>query len=53
MPALRLVEKPLGGDAAERPSREEVAALWALWSTVRVPDYEAQTLRRVIRERFQ
>lgn len=50
---LRLIEEePLGADAAERPTREAVEALWRATVALPIPDYPRAVLRRLIpRER--
>lgn len=48
---LRLIEPPLGDVASERPTREEVAAVWAQACRQPVPDYDAATLRRFLMQR--
>lgn len=44
---FRLVEGPLGPDALERPTREEVLAVWRAALVQPVPDYAVTALRRL------
>lgn len=44
---VRLIEAPLGDDAAERPTHEAVAAMWAEAVRLPIPDYPG-TLRRFV-----
>ena len=45
---LRLVEDPLGLDAADRPTLAEVERVWREACRQPVPDYQGVTLRRLV-----
>lgn len=47
----RLLEEPLGADAAERPDFSAVQALWAQARRQPVPDYDGEVLRDFLRRR--
>jgi len=50
---LRVLEEPLGEDAREVPTREEVAKLWAHARHAPIPDYDEFTLGRFLFERYR